>query len=300
MSEATTAFSSTHRRADDATHAVAAPAAVRRGALLLSALVLVLMSVASVAGLLVDGLYRDPLPTSSMLRGYDLVTLVVAVPALGAAVVGVRRRSPLAELVWVGLLAAAAYTYAIYVFGTAFNALFLLHVAVLSGAVFALVLALAAADPAATGNRIHLRRSRPVVAMILGALAVGLGGMWVYVSLRFAATGEVPAGSALVETAETVHLGIALDLAFLVPTYGAAAVLLWRRSAWGELLAAIALVSGVVHQIGYLVAMPFQVAAGVPGAVATDPAEPIIVALFALAAALLLIPIARDGSRGKA
>jgi hypothetical protein len=37
------------------------------------------MVMASVPGLLVDGLYREPVSTSSMLRGYDLVTLVVVV-----------------------------------------------------------------------------------------------------------------------------------------------------------------------------------------------------------------------------
>jgi len=117
--------------------------------------------------------------------------------------------------------------------------------------------------------------------------------MWIAAAGRFVVTGEVPGGSALVETDTIVHLGIALDLALLVPVYAAAAVLLWRRAAWGYILAAVVLVSGVVHQIGYLVAMPFQAAAGVPGAVAFDPAEPVIVAMFVAAAALLLLPLTR-------
>jgi hypothetical protein len=43
-----------------------------------------------------------------MLRGYDLVTLVLVVPALASGLV--RRRSPLAELVGVAMLAATVYT----------------------------------------------------------------------------------------------------------------------------------------------------------------------------------------------
>jgi len=86
-----------------------------------------------------------------------------------------------------------------------------------------------------------------------------------------------------------VHLGIALDLALLVPLYGVAAVLLWRRLPWGYVLATLALLPGILHQLTYLVAMPFQVAADVPGAVSTDPVEPVIVLLYLAAAALLLL-----------
>ena len=83
-------------------------------------------------------------------------------------------------------------------------------------------------------------------------------------------------------------LGIALDLAVLVPSYALAATLLWRRRPWGYLLAGILLTSGVVHQIGYMVALPFQVAAGVPGATAFDPVEPVIASGFLLAAVALI------------
>ena len=81
---------------------------------------------------------------------------------------------------------------------------------------------------------------------------------------------------------------MALDLSLLVPLYAAAAVLLWRRAPWGYLLATVALVAGVLHQVTYVVAMPFQVAADVPDAVLYDPFEPVIVLLYLLATALLL------------
>jgi len=98
--------------------------------------------------------------------------------------------------------------------------------------------------------------------------------------LQNAATGDVPDGSRLVETTTVVHLGMALDLTLLVPLYGAAAILLWRRAAWGYVLGAIALFAGVLHQVSYVVSMPFQVAADVPGAVTFDPGEPVIVLLY--------------------
>jgi hypothetical protein len=92
----------------------------------------------------------------------------------------------------------------------------------------------------------------------------------------------------LVEPDSVVHLGIALDLALLVPAYVLAAVMLWRGTAAGFVLASVVLMSGTLHQISYLVALPFQAAAGIPGAVAIDPLEPVIAALYLAATAVLL------------
>ena len=92
-----------------------------------------------------------------------------------------------------------------------------------------------------------------------------------------------------------VHLGIALDLALLVPAYLLAAVLLWRAVPVGYVLAAVMLVSGMLHQVSYMVALPFQAAAGVPGSVAFDPMEPFIALLYLLASALLIFCAGREG-----
>jgi hypothetical protein len=53
-------------------------------------------------------------------------------------------------------------------------------------------------------------------------------------------------------------------------------------------LAAVALFAGLLHQVSYVVAMPFQVAADIPGAVSYDPGEPVIVLLYVAGAVLLL------------
>jgi hypothetical protein len=130
--------------------------------------------------------------------------------------------------------------------------------------------------------------------VLLGVLALGLGGMWVVASARFAATGEIPRGSALVETDAIVHLGIALDLALLVPAYALAAVLVRRRTGWGIAIAALVLVSGTLHQLSYLLAMPLQVEAGVAGATALDPAEPLIALLFLAGATAVVLAAPRS------
>lgn len=243
---------------------------------------------ASPAGLLIDDVYAGAISTAEMFCGFDLVTAVVVVPGLVVALPLARRGAVRAQLITASLVAYLVYTYAYYLFGTGFNDLFLLHAAVFAGSVPALVLTLAAIDVASVADRFHPRTPVRVIGGILATITVALAGMWIYFAVTNAITGGVPAGSRLVETDAIVHLGMALDLSLLVPLYAVAAVLLWRRAAWGYVLAAVALFAGILHQVSYLVAMPFQAAANLPGAVSYDPAEPLIVLLYLVAALLLL------------
>jgi hypothetical protein len=262
------------------------PGAVR-AAIRLTWVLTGLVAGASLAGLLVDGVYAGSQSTAEMLRAYDLVALLVVVPAAAIAARRAARGSVLAPLVIASLVAYVVYTYAYYLFGTGFNDLFLLHAAIFSTGLVALGLLLASLDVEALAGRFGVKTKVRIVASSLGVLAVALGGMWVYVALANAVTGDPPTGSKLVETSAVVHLGMALDLMLLVPLYGAAALLLWRRAPWGFALAGVALLAGVLHQVSYIVAMPFQVAADVPGAVAYDPGEPAIVLLYVVASVLL-------------
>ena len=258
-----------------------------------------LLTCAALAGLLVEGLYTGAESTAEMLRGYDLVTLLVVMPALAITLHLTRRGSVMAHVVLASLLGYVVYTYAYYLFGTGFNDLFLVHALVFSTGLLALGMTLASLDHTALAEAFRPETRVRSIAGILGVLAAALGGMWVYFALDNALNGDVPAGSRLVETDTVVHLGMALDLTLLVPLYAAAAVLLWRRAPWGYVLAGVALVAGLLHQLSYLVAMPFQVAASVPGAVASDPGEPVIVLLYLSASVLLLRGARRpeEGSR---
>jgi hypothetical protein len=269
---------------------------IGRVATWLTWLVAALALAAALFGLLVDGLYTGDVSTAEMFRGYDLVTAVAVVPSLALALHFARIGSVRAQLATSSLVAYLVYTYAYYLFGTGFNDLFLLHVAVFATALWALVLTLIAIDVTSVAERFSPRSPVRAIAGILGALAVGLGGMWIYFAVANAVTGNVPAGSQLVETDTIVHLGMALDLSLLVPLYAVAAMLLWRRAAWGYVLASVALVAGILHQVSYVVAMPFQFTADVPEAVSYDPIEPVIVLLYLVATALL-VRGTRDASR---
>jgi hypothetical protein len=223
-----------------------------------------------------------------MLRGYDTVTLVVVVPALFVTWGKARGGSQWARLIMASLLLYLAYTYAYYLFGTGFNNLLLLHAGAFSGSLAGLVLSLVSLDIAELAAGFSARTPARAVAAVLGMLAVALGGMWLAACVNYQFTGSLPTGSALVETDPVVHLGIVLDLTVLVPLYAVAALLLWRRRPWGFVLATLVLVSGVLHQVSYLVALLAQTSAGVPDAVAFDPVEPVILLLYLAATVGLL------------
>ena len=270
---------------------------IARVAALLTWVAAALALAAALAGLLIDGIYTGDAATAEMFRAYDLVTAVIVVPLLAITSRVARPGSVMAKLVTTSIVAYLVYTYAFYLFGAGFNDLFLVHVAIFATGLGALILTVATLDVAAVSDRLDARaRLRPVAA-VLAALAFGLGALWVYSAVDNLVTGDVPVGSALVETDTIVHVGMALDLTLLVPLYTAAAVLHWRRAPWGLVLAAIALFAGILHQISYIVAMPFQVAADVTGAVSYDPAEPIIVLLYVVAAALLVRGMSRGSEK---
>ncbi|SFN90929.1 hypothetical protein [Mycetocola miduiensis] len=268
-------------------------AVTNRTALVLAASAALLALLASVLGLTVAGIYGADSGTAHMLRGFDLVTAAVAVPILGGALWEAGHGSLRGGLLTAGVLGYLVYTYAYYIFGTGFNDLFLIHTATFSVSLFALITSLASFDRQALRDQLRQRTPVRTIAILLALLGVSLGALWVFWAVSAVLTDALPPGSSLVETDSVVHLGMALDLAVLVPTYLTAAVLLWRRTAWGVTLAAIALVSGVFHQVTYMMALVFQTAAGVPGSIPFDPAEPLILALYVVAAVLLLAGIRR-------
>ena len=253
---------------------------------------------AALAGLLIDGIYTGDASTAEMFRAYDLVTAVVAVPLLAiASRLAQQQGSVLAKLVTTSLVAYLVYTYAFYLFGTGFNDLFLVHAAVFATGLGALILTVATIEVAEVADQLDAGARVRSVAAILGALAVGLGAMWVYSAVDNIVTGNVPVGSALVETDAIVQVGMGLDLTLLVPLYAVAAVLLWRTAPWGFVMAAIALFAGILHQVSYIVAMPFQVAEDVAGAVSYDPVEPVIVLLYVVGSALLVRGLSRGSEK---
>jgi hypothetical protein len=256
---------------------------IRRIAYGLSVAVAFLMVVASAAGLFIDGLYQDGPWAREALRGGDLTTLLLAAPILGWSLILSIRGSLPARAAWIGALAYGIYNYAYYVFGAEFNDLFLLHIALLTLSIWATALAVASLDVGAVAAAFRVGRAARWVGGFLVLVGSILGGMWVFLAIRFAVTGKLMADI----PADGIHLVFAIDLSLLVPALVVAGVLLWRRTAIGVVFGAVMAVMGGLYQVNLLVAGVFQANADVAGAKAFPPEGIVVATGFLLACAVL-------------
>lgn len=256
-----------------------------RASYVLSAGIAAIMVVASAAGLLVDGLYRDGPWAREALRGGDFVTLVLAAPLLIASLILSMRGSRRAQPVWLAMLGYSVYNYAYYVFGAQFNDIFLLHIALLSMSIFALACALPNLDIAAIAARLRTTRVARWVGGFLVLVGAAQGGLWIFLVLRFALTGQlledIPVSGQ--------HLVFALDLSLLAPTLVLAGVLLYRRTAMGFVLGTAVSVFGAVYQLNLMLAGVFQANADVRGVKAFPLESVVLTTAFVAAAAVLVL-----------
>lgn len=257
-------------------------AAIRpsRAVLVLGAVVVALATFAAAAGLLwpggdgpstftsirgeqVDvfgeGVYRyDSDFKAGANRGSDLVTLVVAAPALAVALLRYRRRSVGAALAVVGLLTWFVYVYASMAVGTAYNELFVVYVGILSAAVYGI----AATVTAVPGDVVRRRLAGLRVAgmrRLLFASGAITAVVW-FVPLVAAAIGGEPPK---LLGHSTTMVTEALDVALITPATFVTAWLLGRRHVAGYLLTAglLTLLVALLPMIGAQTV--FQLAAGI-------------------------------------
>ena len=234
----------------------------------------------------VHGLYTDDTAwATAALRGGDLATLSLVVPGLVAAVVLARRGSTRARLIWGGLLGYGIYNFAFFVFGAAFNDLFLAHVVAFSASVFALVAWATELDAPAIAARFDARTPRRAVASFLLAIAAVFAILWTTFSLTFAVTGHLALGAA---TLPGMHMVFALDLSLMVPSMAVGGVWLWRRKPWGYVLATALCVFGTAYQANLAAAGVFQSNAGVEGAKVVDPMGVAVLLTFVVAGFAML------------
>jgi hypothetical protein len=258
----------------------------------LSAAIVLLMVVASAAGLLFDDLYPDGPWAREALRGGDLTTLILAAPILMVSLVLVRRGSRRALAAWLGALAYSVYNYAYYAFGAEFNDVFLLHVALLALSIWAATLAVAGIDVDAVAAALNHGRASRWVGGFLAFVGTILGVLWIALSVRFAISGELMADI----PRRGIHLVFAIDLSLLVPALVVAGVLCWRGTALGVVFAGVMTVMGGLYQANLLVAGLFQADTDVPGAKAFPPEGVVLAIGFILAATLMFWR--RGGVRG--
>ena len=254
-----------HQRELDTSDAV--PIGANRFALVCSAIVVAAMTLGSLLGLFVRGLYQEQPWAVAALRGNDLITLVVVAPAVGLALIN-HRRSPRWTIVWLGGLLYGVYNFAYYAFGTSFNDVFLLHVAAMALSLAALVALATGLDVDAIAACLPARPVDRVIAAYMTLVGAALISAWGGLSLRFAISGELPHS---VMPPSAVHLVYALDMSLLAPAFLTGGLLLWRRRPWGYALGIAVNFFGAVYLLVLEFVGGFEANAGIKGTTWNSP-----------------------------
>ena len=220
---------------------------------------LLLSILATVVGLAVPDFYRDDPVLLPQVLGQDLLTLVVAVPALAVSLYFARRGSRRGYVVWLGVTGYLLYTYASYSFLTAFNALYLVYVALFGLTLFTLIGGLARLDAGALARSVGGGSVRAYVGF-QAALAALLAVMWLSEVVPAIAAGTRP--PSISETDLPVNVIQSLDLGVVVPAFALSAYFLWRRRAWGYAFSGVLLVKGTTLGLAVLGMIVFMVRDG--------------------------------------
>jgi hypothetical protein len=187
------------------------------------------------------GLYAfDTVSSAAQAKANDFVTLVLGLPLLAISSWLAFRGSLRGQLLMTGTLGFFLYTYVSMTFLAAFNALFLVYTALYSLSLFAFVLSMMSFDLETLPARFSERLPRGWIAGLLFTVAGFLLLAWLGRILPPLTQGQAP----LLENATTMVIQ-AMDLGLILPLAVLSGVLLLRHSAWGFLLASVALMKGM-------------------------------------------------------
>lgn len=173
--------------------------------------------------------------------GWDYLTLFFAVPALIVTLPFMVRGSLRARLFAIGILGYFFYQYLMYSVFWAFGVLFVPFIVLYSLSAIAIIWLVRGIDVASLPDRFTDRFPGKTMAVVSTIMALQLVAMW-SVRISHAYRGDFAAAGFLGMPTLTVQ---ALDLGMIVPLALATAVLAWRRTAWGYLLASVFAVKGV-------------------------------------------------------
>ncbi len=180
------------------------------------------------------GLYRyDALFTGAANRGSDVVTLVLGIPLLIYAAMRYWRGSLRGALLLLGTLVYFLYLYSSYALGAAFNPLFLLYITLFSASLFAFVLLFAALVPQFRMDQLTPDLPRRAVAIFMFISGLATLVIWLQPLLDELARNQL----SVMLGAYSTKVTDVLDLGIITPATLIAGVLIWRRKAFGYLVA---------------------------------------------------------------
>jgi len=219
---------------------------IKKDLSILTFLMLFLSFIASICGLFIPDVYNDPVNMIRVWQTNDLLTLCVALPILVFAVIlWYRKRSQKALLAWYGILWYLCYNYAYYVYGAAFNSLYLLHLSIYSLSIAALILGLVRLPIADVRTAIKPTFARRVVIGEMLFVAAGLATIYAMQSIAYVLDGTLPPIIALSGHVTSVVFGIDVSMVVLFFVFGS--VLLAKRNPWGYVIAFLSQMKGTLY-----------------------------------------------------
>ncbi len=178
--------------------------------------------------------YWDTVSSAAQMQANDLVMVVLGLPLLALSYWLTLRGSLRGRLLLTGTLGFILYTYITMSVGAAYNAFFLVYVAIFSLSLFAFVLMMMSFDLEALPAHFSEKLPRRAIAGLLFFAAAFLLVAWLGRIAPTVLQGQRP----LLDNTTTMFIQ-AMDLALIVPLCAVAGVLLLRHSPWGYLLASV-------------------------------------------------------------
>ncbi len=203
--------------------------------------------------------YWDTLSGAAQLQANDLVTLVLGLPLLAVSFWQAGRGALRGRLLLTGTLGFFLYTYVSLCFGAAYNALFLVYVALFGASLYAFTLSMLSFDLNTLPAHFSEKLPRGWLAGVLFFAAAFLTLAWLGRIAATFAPGNIPA----LENTTSLFIQ-AMDLALIVPLCVLAGVQLLRRSAWGYLLASVGMLKFLTMGTAVTVMGLNMVRVGVP------------------------------------
>jgi hypothetical protein len=203
---------------------------------------------ASSAALLIPGILSGPVVAQGNLRGTALIVMVLGLPLLAISMWLAARGSVRALVVWVGTVVYVGYQGLLFVFGTPFNALFLVFVAMLSLSIWSLVSLSTSVDLAVFARRFDDGLPARRIALYLAIMAVLNTLVWLRAILP-AITSPDP-DSFLEGSGLTTNPVFVQDLAVWLPLMFVGAWWMWNRRPKGYLIVGAMLVTLILESIG--------------------------------------------------
>jgi hypothetical protein len=232
------------------------------------------------------GLYAyDTLSTAAQLQANDLITLLVGLPLLAISTWLAFRGSLRGKLLLAGTLGFFLYTYMSLSMLTAYNALFLVYVALFTASLYAFLLSMLSFDLADLPKHFSLSLPRGWIATVLFII----GGFLFLAWMGRLIPPLLENGTPVLENTTTLVIQ-AMDLALIVPLAILSGILLLRRSAWGYLLSSVAIMKGLTMALAVGAMAINQALSGV----AISPVELIVFPALALLNLTAAVPLLRN------